>query len=142
LDGGEDGANVDVGVHAGEGFGGAGADSHAEVGGPPIAELGIGGEGGGSVLDADGTTPVMADFGAVGVALFACGAPGIVGVAESAGIGADHDESGGFLGIGGGEQAAHGAALGDAAQDGALRSGSFHDGADIVHALFQGWEAG
>jgi hypothetical protein len=46
--------------------------------------------------------------------------PRVVGGADALGVGADHDERERLLGIGRGEEAAHRAALGDAAQRRAL----------------------
>jgi hypothetical protein len=58
------------------------------------------------------------------------------------GIGAIEDQRSNPLRIGGGEQHAHRPAFGDAEQRGALGDGCVHNGAHVVHSLFQRGDPG
>ena len=134
---GQDVADVDLGVHLRQGERRAGARAHAEVGGPPLSEARVVGHGGRALFESDGAAPVAPYLLEEVLALFGRRRPGVVGVADALGVGAHHDERERLLGIGRREEAAHRAALGDAAERGALGADGVHDGAHVVHPLFE-----
>ena len=62
---------------------------------------------------------------------------GVVRRPGAAGIGPVQHESRGALGVGGGEEQRHRAALGDAEEGGPLDSDRIHDGPHVVHAVLE-----
>ena len=105
---------------------------------PPAPEFGIAGHGGCPFLQTHRPSPLLRNLFEEFLALCFGWSPGIALVADALGIGADHDQGRGAFRVGGRKERRHGAALGDAAQGGTLRTGRVHDGPDVVHALLQG----
>ena len=133
----QDAADVDLGVHPCQRDGRAGARAHPEVRRPPLAEGRIGGSRRRPLLDADRSAPFIDDLLTERVALFARRPPGVIGIAETPRVAADHDQRFGPFRVRRRKQAAHRAALGHTQQHCPLRSRRLHDGAHVVEPLFE-----
>ena len=133
----QDVANVDVGVHPGECYRGAGTCAHAQIRRPPLAKRRIGHARWRAFVNANRTAPIIDDRPAERVAIRTRRSPRIVSVLQPAGVAADHHECLGAVRIRRREKAAQRSAFRDPHQHRSLGARRFHHGAHVVQALLQ-----
>ena len=133
----QDAAHVDAAVHAGEGGRRGRARARAQVPGPPGAELLVVHDPGCELVQVHDAAPLVPDAADVAFTLLGCGRPRVVRLPQPDREAAVDDEAFGPLRVRGGEQEAHGAALGVAEDDRALGAGRVHHRSHVVHPLLE-----
>lgn len=141
ADGGEDAADVDLGVPACQRQCGAGTRTPPEIPSPPPPEVLVVLGPSRQQLDTGGTAPVQPDVVVELLAFLIVRSPRVIRAPDALRIGTVHDQRPGPLGIGRGEERADGTPLGAAEQGGLLRADGVHHGLDVLDALLEGGNA-
>lgn len=136
-DRGKDVPHVDLDIEPLQGSGGRRAGAHAQESRPPLSDDRIIHDRWHADIDPNGSSPVGGRRVDGLMRFLSAGEERVVGRPKAPGVTADRDEAGRTIRKGGGEEQAHGPALGITQQGGPCRPDRIQNRPHVVHSLFE-----